>query len=88
MVKPIINRFFGESVTVSGLITGQDLVDQLKDETCDEILIVRDMVRNEGDLFLDDMHLDDVRKQLPAPLRLTRNTGEGFWRAICNREDI
>ncbi len=86
-VKPIINRFFGESVTVSGLITGGDLVEQLQGEQCDEILIVRDMIRNEGDLFLDDMTVSAVRAALPAPLRVVRNTGEGFWRAISGLED-
>lgn len=86
-VKPIINRFFGESVTVSGLITGGDLIAQLQGEQCDEILIVRDMIRNEGDLFLDDMTVSAVRAALPAPLRVVRNTGEGFWRAISGLED-
>ena len=76
-----------ETVTVSGLITGQDLVAQCKDVDADEILIVRSMIRNEGDLFLDDMTVEDVRRQLPAPLRITENTGEGFWRAISGLED-
>lgn len=86
-VQPVINHFFGESVTVSGLITGQDLMEQLKNAECDEILIVRDMIRNEGDLFLDDVTVTDVRAALPAPLRIVRNTGEGFWRAISGLED-
>lgn len=86
-VVPIVNHFFGESVTVTGLITGGDLVQQLQGVSCDEILICRNMIRNEGDLFLDDMTLDEVRKALPAPLRLVENTGEGFWRAISGLED-
>ena len=81
-VKPIINHFFGESVTVAGLITGRDLVEQLQGVTADEILIVRSMIRAEGDLFLDDMTVDEVRRALPAPLRLTESSGEDFWRAI------
>lgn len=86
-VVPIVNHFFGESVTVTGLITGGDLVGQLQGVSCDEILICRNMVRNEGDLFLDDMTLEDVRKSLPAPLRLVENTGEGFWRALSGLEE-
>ena len=86
-VQPILNRFFGESVTVTGLITGGDLMEQLKDADCDEILICRDMIRNEGDLFLDDMTVEEVRQALPAPLRIIRNTGEGFWRAISGQEE-
>ncbi len=84
-VCPIINRFFGESVTVTGLITGQDLVAQCKDVQADEIMIVRSMIRAEGDLFLDDMHIDDVRKLLPCPLKVVENSGEGFWRAISGQ---
>ncbi len=82
-VHPILNRFFGESVTVTGLVTGGDLTEQLRDEDCDEILICRNMIRNEGDLFLDDMPVEEVRRRLPAPLRIVGNTGEAFWRAIA-----
>ena len=81
-VRPIVNHFFGESVTVAGLITGQDLVDQCRDVAADEILIVRSMIRAEGDLFLDDLTVDEVRRALPAPLRITDSSGEDFWRAI------
>lgn len=84
-VRPIINRFFGETVTVTGLITGQDLVAQCQDVDADEIMIVRSMIRAEGDLFLDDMSIDEVRRQLPCPLRITENSGEGFWRAISDQ---
>ena len=64
-VRPIVNKFFGESVTVTGLITGQDLVAQCQDVQADEILIVRSMIRAEGDLFLDNMSVDEVRAKLP-----------------------
>ena len=64
-VRPIVNKFFGESVTVAGLITGQDLVAQCQDVQADEILIVRSMIRAEGDLFLDNMSVDEVRAKLP-----------------------
>ena len=86
-VRPIINRFFGETVTVAGLITGGDLVAQCRDVVADEILIVRSMIRAEGDMFLDDMTIEEVRKALPAPLRITESNGEGFWRAISGWEE-
>ncbi|MBR3764695.1 MAG: DUF512 domain-containing protein [Clostridia bacterium] len=86
-VRPIINRFFGETVTVAGLITGGDLVEQCRDVVADEILIVRSMIRAEGDIFLDNMTIEEVRKALPAPLRITESTGEGFWRAISGCRD-
>ena len=81
-VMPIVNHFFGESVTVAGLITGRDLVEQCQDVEADEILIVRSMIRAEGDMFLDDMTVEDARRALPAPLRITEASGEDFWRAI------
>lgn len=84
-VRPIVNKFFGESVTVAGLITGQDLVAQCQDVQADEILIVRSMIRAEGDLFLDNMSVDEVRAKLPFPLKITENSGEGFWRAISGQ---
>ena len=84
-VRPIVNKFFGESVTVAGLITGQDLVAQCQDVQADEILIVRSMIRAEGDLFLDNMSVDEVRAKLPCPLNITENSGEGFWRAISGQ---
>ncbi|MBQ7848340.1 MAG: DUF512 domain-containing protein [Clostridia bacterium] len=86
-VRPIINHFFGETVTVAGLITGGDLVAQCRDVEADEILIVRSMIRAEGDRFLDDMTVEEVRTALPAPLRITENSGEGFWRAISGWEE-
>ena len=51
-VKPIINHFFGETVTVSGLITGQDLVAQLKGIQADEILITESMPRETSSLTI------------------------------------
>lgn len=84
-VRPIVNKFFGESVTVTGLITGQDLVAQCQDVQADEILIVRSMIRAEGDLFLDNMSVDEVRAKLPCPLKINENSGEGFWRAISGQ---
>ena len=72
---------------MAGLITGCDLVSQCRDVKADEILIVRSMIRAEGDRFLDDMTVEEVRKALPAPLRITENSGEGFWRAISGLEE-
>ncbi len=86
-VRPIINRFFGESVTVAGLITGQDLVAQCQDVQADELLIVRSMVRAEGDMFLDDMTIEEVRKALPVSLKVVGAGGEDFWKAISGQTE-
>lgn len=86
-VRPILNRFFGESVTVTGLITGGDLIDQLRGADCDELLICRNMLRSEGDLFLDNISLAQVQDALGLPITIVENTGEGFWRAVCGMEE-
>lgn len=85
-VQPIRNDFFGTSITVTGLLTGGDLIRQLRDADTDHILIAANMLRAEGDLFLDDLSLDDVRAALPAPLHVVENSGEAFWRAISGLE--
>ncbi len=63
-VIPVINRFFGETVTVSGLITGRDLTDRLKAEPGARAFITECMLRSEGDKFLDDMTLADAEEIL------------------------
>ena len=67
-VIPIKNRFFGETVTVSGLLTGRDLVDQLTGEDADEILITQNMLRQGEEIFLDDMTLQQAQQLLGKPI--------------------
>ncbi len=81
-VCPIRNDFFGHTITVTGLITGQDLVKQLQKVETDRILICATMLRAEGDLFLDGLSLEEVEKALPAPLYVIPNSGKAFYRAL------
>lgn len=80
-VRTILNDFFGRTVTVTGLLTGQDLSRQLKDVQTDEILL-GGTVRNEGDLFLDDMTVAELRAALPAPLTLVHGGGDVLFDAL------
>ncbi|MBR4040133.1 MAG: DUF512 domain-containing protein [Clostridia bacterium] len=86
-VKPIVNRFFGETVTVSGLITGQDLVAQLKGEEADEILITKSMLREGEDIFLDDMTLEQAQSELGIPIHPVHNDGADLLYALRGTED-
>ena len=86
-VIAVRNRFFGESITVTGLIVGRDLVASLQHLECDEILICDTMLRDRTDCFLDDMTLKDVENALHKPLRVVRNHGESLVRALWNMED-
>lgn len=75
-VHKIYNDFFGHSITVAGLITGKDLISQLKDnELYEELLIPDVMLRSEGDIFLDDVSLDDVEKELEIKVSVVSDSG-------------
>lgn len=76
-VHAIRNKFFGESITVSGLVTGGDLIAQLAgQELGDVLLLPENMLRHEGDLFLDGVSLSDVREKLGIRLGVTERGGE------------
>lgn len=85
-VKPVLNRFFGETVTVTGLLTGQDLKEQLQDEEADEILICQDTLRDEKDKFLDDMTLEELNAALGGRLTIVPNRGQALFRAMLGKE--
>lgn len=87
-VIKIENEFFGSTVTVAGLITGQDLKKQLKDEKLgDELLIPRVSLRNEGDLFLDDVSLSEVSEYLNIKVTPVKNDGYEMLFSIINGGD-
>ena len=71
-VYKIENDFFGHTVTVAGLVTGKDLIEQLKGKELGEKLIIPDvMLRSEGDLFLDNVSVQDVEEALSVSLDVT-----------------
>ena len=89
-VLPVPNHFFCETVTVTGLLTGGDVLAALtpdKVADADELLLCSVMLRHEGDLFLDDMHIDDFRRRAPLPLHVTGCDGQAFYDALRGRFD-
>ncbi|MDD6193926.1 MAG: DUF512 domain-containing protein [Lachnospiraceae bacterium] len=75
-VYPIRNDFFGERITVSGLITGQDLIAQLKDKPLgDCLLIPHNMVRQQERDFLDDVTIAEVNTALQVPVDIVKSSG-------------
>jgi putative radical SAM enzyme (TIGR03279 family) len=87
-ILPVENRFFGETVTVSGLITGQDLAQALVGKAADEVLITSCMLRSrEEEIFLDDMTLDEVRRQTGLAIRQAGYDGEALLRALAGAEE-
>ena len=89
-VIPVANHFFGETVTVTGLLTGGDILAALTPEAvegADEILLCAVTLRHERDLFLDDMHINDFIARAPLPVRLCENEGQAFYDALHGRFD-
>lgn len=75
-VIKITNDFFGTTVTVAGLLTGQDLKEQLKGKNLgEELLIPRVSLRNEGDKFLDDLTLEELAEFLNIKVSPVENDG-------------
>ncbi len=82
-VYRIINHFFGETVTVAGLLTGQDVAAQLKDQPLgDELLYPETMLRADGAVFLDDMTPEELSAKLGVPVRACPGDGDAFVRAV------
>lgn len=80
---PIVNRFFGEQITVAGLITGGDLMDQLKGRQLGSRLILPScMFRSGEEVFLDDVTRQEVEKALQVPVNIVKSSGQDFVNAV------
>jgi len=84
-VVPIKNNFFGGKISVSGLICGCDIIEQLKNEHLgDYLCLPKNLLRSGEDTLLDDITIDDIEKALNVKVRITGDTGESFIRAILD----
>ena len=82
-VYTVINNFFGEEITVSGLLTGKDIYEQLVGkELYDELILPPNVLRAEGDLFLCGMSLEELKDKLSIDIRLSKDDGRGFVSAL------
>lgn len=83
-VYAINNDFFGRTITVAGLITGGDLIAQLKGkELGRRLLIPANMLRAGERVFLDDVSLDDVERELGVPVLPVAQDGYELLDAMC-----
>ncbi|MEE3419999.1 MAG: DUF512 domain-containing protein [Lachnospiraceae bacterium] len=93
-VFPIINDFFGHMITVSGLITGQDLIFQMKEKQKageflgDTLLIPVNMLRTGEEVFLDDLTITDVERELGVAVRVVHESGEDLIRALLGLPEL
>lgn len=82
-VYAIKNDFFGHSITVAGLVTAGDIINQLKDKTLGDFLLIPDvMLRHQKDRFLDDLTPQDVEKALNTKVMVTESSGNGLFECI------
>lgn len=81
-VLAVRNCFFGETITVAGLLTGQDLLTQLTGVACERILIPDVMLRHENDCFLDDMTPEQLEEELGIPVEVIASDGDALLDAL------
>lgn len=83
----IRNDFFGATITVTGLITAQDLIAQLKGRDLgDQLLLSSAMIRRGSDVFLDDLTIPDVERELNVSIRTSDSDGFELLDAIMGIE--
>jgi putative radical SAM enzyme (TIGR03279 family) len=82
-IYPIKNHFFGETIDVAGLITGGDLIAQLKGKALGErLLIARNMLRHGENVFLDDVTLPQAEEALGVPIVVVGQDGFELFEAV------
>ncbi len=85
-VHPIVNRFFGETVTVAGLVTGGDILAQLNGLEADELLLPGSMLRAGEDVFLDGTPLSAIAETLGVQVRVIPADGAELLYALRGTE--
>jgi NifB/MoaA-like Fe-S oxidoreductase len=79
----ILNHYFGTDITVAGLITGGDIISQLKGQPLGESLLLPDvLLRNGETVLLDDVTVDDMENALQTKIRIVQSDGKSFIDSI------
>ena len=87
-VAEVENLFFGERITVSGLLTGQDLALQLCTmDLGEKLLLPCNMLRSGEEVFLDDVAVEELEKTLQVPIHIVKSDGQSLYEAFLCRED-
>ena len=85
-VIPITNHYFGEKITVTGLITGGDLMEQLKGKDLGKKIVLSSSMLRHGDtVFLDDITVEDVERELNVKAVVVPNDGYALLAALLDR---
>ena len=84
-VVAIDNNFFGETITVAGLVTGGDILRRMEGIQCERILIPEVMLRREGDCFLDDVTPEELEQTLHTSVQVVPVDGAALLAALIER---
>ncbi|MHC6179547.1 DUF512 domain-containing protein [Clostridium sp. JNZ X4-2] len=95
-VKKIINKFFGNTITVAGLITAEDIIEQLQDENLGKYVIIPECMlrkgyessKSEDRVFLDDVALEDLEKILKRKIFVCDYTGRDLIQIINENSEV
>ncbi len=84
----IKNEFFGETITVSGLLTGTDIINQLRGKELGEYIILPDsLLRNGETVLLDDIYVSDIERELNVRVKIALNSAENLVKRIMDTEE-
>lgn len=87
-VYKIINDYFGHSITVTGLLTGQDICAQLSGkELGDNLLLPTNTLKADENIFLDDMTLEELENNLQINAIIVKSSGVDFVKTIINENE-
>ena len=86
-VFPVVNHFFGPTVTLAGLVTGRDIIEQLRDKELGDLLLLPSSMLKAGEsVFLDDVSLEEVEKELQVKVCPVKVNGRNLFATIMGIE--
>ncbi|MFV0518674.1 MAG: DUF512 domain-containing protein [Lachnospirales bacterium] len=91
-VIKVVNNFFGDSINITGLLTGGDIIEQVLQYTkennieLDELLLSRDTLRSDDIVLLDDLTIYDIEKKVETKVRIVESNGYDFVKALLEEE--
>lgn len=82
------NRLFGPSVTVTGLVCGRDIISALQEVELGDLVLVPDVMLKEGEgVFIDDLTVDDLERELGKPVQVVESTPYGIYDALADMRE-
>jgi len=84
-IYTIINDYFGDNITVAGLLTGTDIINQLKGKNLGDCLLLPEVLLRHGEtVLLDDVTVDDIENALQTKICIVKSDGRSFLDAVLN----